>query len=178
MPDLTSFEDAAHLFEDFQHTAWRLETQRGYAVDRDSEKWQRWAAGEALGFEPDAPWHQLVSGAAEAGKRFERVRLVDDPPTDGQRFLLASGNGNVAAGEDIRNMWRADAERLGLPAYDFWLFDSRTVAKFAFDAAGTTLGVYLIEDAVEVLAACQIRDAAWHYALPTAEFQAQVPSTV
>lgn len=177
MPGLTPFADAAHLFEDFQHTAWRLETQRGYAVDRESDKWQRWASGEALGFEPDSPWHQLVRAAAEEGKRFERVRLVDDPPTEGQRFLLTSGNGNVAAGEDIRNMWRADAEQLGLPSYDFWLFDSSTLAKFAFDSAGTTLGVYLIEGVAEVLAACQVRDAAWHYALPTAEFQAQVPST-
>ncbi|MGP3946689.1 hypothetical protein [Streptomyces sp. 6N106] len=26
------------------------------------------------------------------GKRLERVRLVDQPPTEGQRFLLASGH--------------------------------------------------------------------------------------
>ncbi|MEU9102121.1 DUF6879 family protein [Streptomyces sp. NPDC048361] len=57
--------------------------------------------------------------ADRTGKRFERVRLVDDPPTDGQRYLLASGLGNVDAGEDIRNLVRADAERLGLPDGDF-----------------------------------------------------------
>ncbi|MGW0596120.1 DUF6879 family protein [Streptomyces sp. NPDC002776] len=178
MPDLIPFEEITYLFTEFEHTAWRLETQRGYAVDQVSEKWQRWLAGDPLGYEPHSPWHGLVREAAEAGKRFERVRLVDDPPTEGQKFLLASGLGNVEAGEDIRNMFRAGAVRLGLPDYDFWLFDSRTVVKFAFDEDGNTLGVYVIEEPLEVLAACQIRDAAWHYATPTADFMARVPSAM
>lgn len=110
------------------------------------------------------------------GKRFERVRLVDEPATDGQRFLLASGLGNVEAGEDIRNLYRADAQRLGLPDYDFWLFDCRLVMKFHFSEEGETLGVELIEEPAEVLRACQVRDLAWHYAVPTKTFQEQVRS--
>lgn len=178
MPELIPFNDIAHLFSEFEHTAWRLETQRGYAVDREGERWHRWLAGEGVGYEPASPWHALVRRAAVAGKRFERVRLVDDPPTEGQRYLLDTGLGNVEAGEDIRNLYRADAVRHGLPNYDFWLFDSRTVVKFAFDEDGKTLGVYVIEEPKEVLAACQVRDAAWHYATPTAEFLAQVPSAM
>jgi Family of unknown function (DUF6879) len=176
MADLVPFEQITPLFHDFEHTAWRLETQRGYATDRVSPKWQRWLDGERFGYSPDSPWHANVRAQTEAEKRFERVRLVDQPPADGQRFLLASGLGNVEAGEDIRNMWRSDAERLGLPAYDFWLFDARTLIKFHFDHQGNTRGVEVVEDPAEVLAACQARDAAWHYAVPTAEFQARVPS--
>jgi hypothetical protein len=104
------------------------------------------------------------------------VRLVDDPPTEGQRFLLATGLGNVAAGEDIRNLYRTDAARIGLPDYDFWLFDSRTVVKFVIDDEGVTLGVQVLEDAESVVRACQARDAALHFAVPTSEFQARVPS--
>ncbi|WP_046506907.1 DUF6879 family protein [Streptomyces odonnellii] len=178
MTDLIPFEDITHLFEDFEHTAWRLETQRGYASDRAGKKWPRWVAGERLGYEPHHPWHAMVRRAAEAGKRFERVRLVDDPPTDGQRFLLASGLGNVEAGEDIRNLYRADAVRHGLPDYDFWLFDSRTVVKFDFNPDGETQGVHVIEDPAEVVRACQVRDAAWHFAIATADFQARVPSAM
>lgn len=112
------------------------------------------------------------------GKRFERVRLVDDPPTDGQRFLLASGQGNVRAGEDIRNLSRADAEHLGLPDWDFWLFDSRILVRFVFDENDTTMGVIVSEDPAEVLAACQARDTAWHHAVRTADFARQVRSTM
>ncbi|WP_215455660.1 DUF6879 family protein [Streptomyces sp. ATCC 21386] len=176
MPELIPFDEITHLFTDFEHTAWRLETQRGYASDRRGPKWQRWQAGEDIANEPFDSWRQSIRAQTSTGKRFERVRLVDDPPTEGQRFLLASGLGNVAAGEDIRNMYRADAVRLGLPEFDFWLFDSRTVVKFLFDGDGETSGVYVLEDAESVVHACQVRDAAWHHAVPTREFQAQVPS--
>lgn len=177
-PELQPFASISHLFRDFRHTAWRLETRRGYASDRSSPSWARFESGEAFGFNPDSSWHANVRAQTEAGKRFERVRLVDDPLTDGQRFLLATGLGNVAAGEDIRNLPRAEAERLRLPDYDFWLFDSKILARFAFDEGNTTLGVYVTEDPTEVLAACQARDAAWHHATPTTEFAKRVRSTV
>ncbi|MER6431932.1 DUF6879 family protein [Streptomyces sp900105245] len=177
-PELQPFSSIAHLFREFRHTAWRLETRRGYASDRRSPKWARWQAGEDIAAEPANTWRENVAEQTAAGKRFERVRLVDDPPTDGQRFLLASAPGNMAAGEDIRNLPRSSAEQLRLPDYDFWLFDSRIVARFAFDEDDTMLGVYVIDDPAEVLAACQARDAAWHHAVPTQEFARQVASSV
>lgn len=177
-PELQPFSAIAHLFREFRHTAWRLETRRGYASDRTSPNRPAFERGEAFHFNPDSAWHSNVRAQTEAGKRFERVRLIDEPPTDGQRFLLATGMGNVEAGEDIRNLTRAEAERLRLPDYDFWLFDSKTVARFAFDDEDTTLGVYVTEDPAEVLAACQARDAAWHHAIRTQEFARRVASTV
>ncbi|MDX3634355.1 hypothetical protein PV728_29640 [Streptomyces europaeiscabiei] len=177
-PALQPFSTIAHLFREFRHTAWRLETRRSYASDRTSPNRPAFERGEAFHFNPDSAWHSNVRAQVEEGKRFERVRLVDAPPTEGQRFLLATGMGNVEAGEDIRNLTRAEAERLRLPDYDFWLFDSKIVARFAFDDEDTTLGVYVTEDPAEVLAACQARDAAWHHAVPTAEFAKRVASTV
>ncbi|MFF5564812.1 DUF6879 family protein [Streptomyces sp. NPDC012623] len=176
MPPLIPFEDITHLFTEFEHTAWRLETQRFYATDRVSPKWRRWKDGEDIASEPADSWRINVTRQTALGKRFERVRLVDEPASEGQMFLLASGLGNVAAGEDIRNLRRADAARIGLPDYDFWLFDSRTVVKFAIDDQGTTLGVHVLDDAESVVRACQARDAAWHHAVATAEFQAGVAS--
>ncbi|MEI5102360.1 hypothetical protein RB200_32495 [Streptomyces sp. PmtG] len=176
MPGLVPFEEITHFFVDFEHTAWRLETQRGYATDRVSPNWSRWKTGEKLSYDPTSPWHIKVRAKAEEGRRFARVRLVDDPPTEGQRFLLASGLGNVEAGEDIRNLYRSEAQRIGLPDFDFWLFDSRVLAQFVIDEDGVTVGVEVVEEPARVLAACQARDAAWHYAVPTREFQARVPS--
>ncbi|MEW2129363.1 DUF6879 family protein [Streptomyces sp. NPDC005435] len=116
-PPLQPFSAISRMFRDFRHTAFRLETRRGYASDRNSPKWQRWLDGE-----------------------------------------------------DIRNLSRAGAERLHLP-------DSKTVARFAFDDEDTTLGVYVTDDPVEVLAACQARDAAWHHATPTSDYAKQVRSS-
>ena len=177
MADLIPFKEIVHLFEDFEHTAWRLETQRGYASDRVSPNWPRFLRGEQFHYDANVWWHANVRAATEQGKRFGRVRLVDDPPTEGQRFLLATGLASVEAGEDIRNLYRSEAQRVGLPEHDFWLFDARIVTEFVIDDAGVTLGVRIHEDAETVLRACQARDVACHYATPTAEFQAQVPST-
>lgn len=177
-PELQPFTSIAHLFREFRHTAWRLETRRGYASDRSNPKWARWQAGEDIAQDPANAWRENVTEQTAAGKRFERVRLVDEPLTDGQRFLLASAPSNIAAGEDIRHLTRAQAEQLRLPDYDFWLFDSKVLARLAFDEDDTTLGVYVTEDPAEVLAACQARDAAWHHAVPAQEFARRVASTV
>lgn len=162
-PPLRPFADVAPLFREFRHTAFRLETRRGYATDRRSEKWQRWQAGQDIAAEPST-WLENVAAQTAAGKRFARVRILDAPATDGQRFLWDSAPGNLAAGEDIRYLDRGRAEELRLRGGDFWLFDSRVLARFAFDEDDTTLGVYITEDPAEVLAACQARDLAWHHA--------------
>ncbi|MBM7091045.1 hypothetical protein JTP67_21375 [Streptomyces sp. S12] len=177
-PQLQPFATISHLFREFRHTAWRLETRRGYASDRNSPLWPKWLAGEDVASEPANAWRENVRAQVDQGKRFERVRLVDDPLTQGQRFLLARAPSNVDAGEDIRYLPRSAAGGLRLPDYDFWLFDSRTLARFGFDADDTTLGVYVTEDPAEVLAACQARDAAWHHAVPAEAFAQRVASTV
>ncbi|MEU9228568.1 DUF6879 family protein [Streptomyces massasporeus] len=177
-PELQPFASISHLFREFRHTAFRLETRRGYASDRQSPLWPKWLAGEDVAAEPANAWRQNVRAQVADGKRFERVRLVDEPLTQGQQFLLARAPSNVEAGEDIRHLPRSEAHALRLPDHDFWLFDSKVVARFAFDEDDTTLGVHLTEDPAEVLAACQVRDAAWHHAVPAAEFVKRVASTV
>lgn len=175
--EMVPFSEITGLFSEFKHTAWRLETRRGYATDRNSPKWARWKAGSEISAEPPNAWRENVQKQVAAGKRFERVRLVDEPLTEGQEFLLVSGFGNIAAGEDIRNLTRAEAERLRLPDHDFWLFDSRTLVRFVFDEGDTTLGVIVSEDPAEVAAACQARDAAWHHAVPATEYAKRVRSS-
>ncbi|MFE9679449.1 DUF6879 family protein [Streptomyces sp. NPDC006259] len=177
-PDLQPFVSISHLFREFRHTAWRLETRRGYASDRTSPLWQRYLEGQDVTDEPPNPWRQNVKDQSEHGKRFDRVRLVDEPLTEGQQFLLARASTNVAAGEDIRYLTRDQADQLRLPDFDFWLFDSRTLARLSFDEDDTTLGVYVTQDPAEVLAACQARDAAWHHASPAAEFAERVASSM
>ena len=176
--ELMPFGEVAHVFTDFGHTAWRLETRRGYATDRCSESWVRWKAGEDVAHdEPDA-WRRNVAEQVARGKTFGRVRLVDRPLTQGQQFLLARAPSNVAVGDEVRYLWRAEAERLGLPDFDFWLIDSRTLLRFVFDEQDTTLGVVVCEDPAEVLAACQARDAAWHHAVAAVDFAERVRSTM
>ncbi|WP_171164101.1 DUF6879 family protein [Streptomyces sp. I05A-00742] len=172
MPEFVPQERIAEFINDgFEHTAWRLETRTGYASDQAMPSYQEFLrTGDTAG-EVGHRWFDNVRRMVASGKRFERVRLVDNPPTTGQRYLLACGRTNVAAGEGIRCLWRDDAERYGVNLSDFWLFDSRTVARFHFDGE-RTVGMELVTEPTEVLRACQIRDAAWHYAVRYEEFRA------
>jgi hypothetical protein len=162
----------------FQHTAWRLETRGAYAADQRSQTYRRWLQGQPLDIDPAGSWYAVMRRITAEGKRVERVRLVDLPPTENQRYSLASVPANLDAGEDIRYLWRPDAITLGLPQDDLWLFDSRLVATFAWDESGWATHLDVTDDPAIVLAACQARDAAWHYAIRYEEFRAAVASTV
>ncbi|MFC1418489.1 DUF6879 family protein [Streptacidiphilus cavernicola] len=175
MRQLLPFSDIAHLFKDFEHTAWRLESRRTYAADLVTDDFRAFLQTGAVPPVADSPWVLNVTRQQALGKRFERVRIVDEPMTDNQRFLLVSALGRP---EDIRILGRRKAEELKLPQADFWLFDSKVLARLHFDGSDRTLGVELIEDSAEVLGACQLRDAAWHYAQPAQVFAAAVPSAM
>ncbi|MDT3398640.1 hypothetical protein RKE29_18650 [Streptomyces sp. B1866] len=169
--DLDEFEA---LFAGFKHTAWRLETRKRYASDEVSDSYREFLETGSSPSERDHPFFTNVRKQTEQGKRYERVRLVDNPPTTGQLYLLDSAKCNSASGEDIRNLWRADAERLRLPEEDFWLFDSRLVALLNFDDDDQLVDVELITEPAEVLRRCMVRDAAWHHAVQYQEFAAGV----
>ncbi|GAA1393148.1 hypothetical protein GCM10009639_25820 [Kitasatospora putterlickiae] len=177
-PVLIDFDEFDSMFENFEHTAFRLETRRRYRSDELTDTYRRFAAGQAAGWDLDDPWCCSRREQVALGKRFERVRIMDSPPTPGQRYLLDNAERNSAVGEDIRYLWRADADRLGLPEEDAWLFDSRVIALLHFDSDDDLTGVELITDPVQVARACQVRDAAQHFATPYREFIAEVPSGV
>ncbi|SFB97336.1 DUF6879 family protein [Streptomyces aidingensis] len=175
-PNFVSFDEFESMFTDFQHTAWRLETRRRYRSDEESEDYRRFLAGEDILLDPDDPWCASRREQSALGKRFERVRIVDEPPTMGQLYLLKNARRNSEVGEDIRNLWRADANRLTLPNEDFWLFDSRWIALLHFDDDDNLTGVEMTSEPLRVLRACQIRDAAWHTAVSFDVFEAGIPA--
>ncbi|WP_331461651.1 DUF6879 family protein [Streptomyces paludis] len=148
MIDLNKF---ARLFETFEHSAWRLETRRGYASDREDETYREFIETGTVQWDSNSAWCRNMRHQTSQGKRVGRVRIVDAPPTTGQLYLLDNARRNAATGEDMRNLWRADADRLCLPAEDFWIFDSRQVALLNFDGDDNLVDVELISDPATVL---------------------------
>ncbi|MFJ9338277.1 DUF6879 family protein [Streptomyces sp. NPDC101733] len=160
------------LFQNFEHTAWRLETRRRFASDEATDTYAQFTAGLPVEWDHDDAWSRTMRAQTSEGKRVERVRLVDDPPTPGQLYLLDNAKRNCAVGEDIRSLGRAEADRLGLPAEDFWIFDSKFVALLNFDDDDNLLDIEIITEPVEVNRYAQVRDAAWHFAVRYDEFAA------
>lgn len=159
------------LFTTFKHTAWRLETRRRYASDEQTDEWAQFTKGQRIDWDYDDGWCRNVRAQTVAGKRFERVRLVDSPATLGQLYLRSNAARNCAVGEDIRNLSRDAAQKTHLPDEDFWLFDSRLIARLLFDEDDNLTGAELITEPAAVNRYCQVRDAAWHYAVPYGKFE-------
>ncbi|MFH8758619.1 DUF6879 family protein [Streptomyces atroolivaceus] len=165
------------LFTTFEHTAWRLETRRGYASDRQDPDFQTFLATGSSPCDPEEPWFLNIKAQTDAGKTVGRVRIADHPPTTEQRFLLDYARHNAAVGEDIRYLWREDADQAALPAEDFWIFDSRIVALLHFDNEDTMLSTELVTEPAQVVRYANVRDAAMHHAVPYDRFAAQVAAT-
>ncbi|MDW8806293.1 hypothetical protein P1P68_16250 [Streptomyces scabiei] len=172
-PELVDRDTFRRLFETFEHTAWRLETRRGYASDREDPDYRAFLETGSAPCDFSEPWFVNVRNQTAAGKRIGRVRVADDPPTQEQLFLLDYARHNASVGEDMRYLWRKDAERTGLPAEDFWIFDSRIVALLHFDDADTLLGIELITEPARIVRYSAMRDAAMHHAVPYQQFATQ-----
>ncbi|MFE0101130.1 DUF6879 family protein [Streptomyces sp. NPDC059009] len=174
VPKLIDLDAFAKLFTTFEHTAWRLEMRRRYASDEAADTYREFMATGHASWDLDSPWCRHRRELASQGKRVERVRVVDNPPSIGQLYLLDNARRNSTVGEDIRSLARTDVERLSLPEEDFWIFDSRLVALLNFDAEDTLLDVELITEPVKVNQYLQARDAAMHHAIPYEQFAARM----
>jgi hypothetical protein len=159
--DLASFN---RLFEIFEHTAWRLETRRRYASDESTDTYAQFLAEGHVDWDMDSWYCKTIKLQTAAGKSVARVRLLDDPLTTGQRYLAVNAERNAELGEDIQTMSRADADRLKLGDEDFWIFDSRLVARLDFSDDDELIDVELITEPAEVIRYAMLRDAAWHHA--------------
>ncbi len=156
------------LFQEFEHTAFRLETRERYGMGDEAGPFAQFLAEGWADMSFTSAWRANVRSQTAAGKRFTRVRVVSEPWSDYTRFGLYDCGGTVAAGEDIRYLPRPRA--VGLPAHDYWLFDSRTVYILRFDQADQLLGAERVDDAATVVQHCYWRDAAWRHAVPYREY--------
>ncbi|MEU4225785.1 DUF6879 family protein [Nonomuraea sp. NPDC026600] len=173
-PRILTPEQFARLFENFQHSAWHLEMRTRYASDETTETYAQFVRGETPTWDLTTPWSKTIRAKTEDGAAVGRVRIVDDPPSAGQLYLLAHAEKNAALGEDVRNMWRSDAKRANLPDEDFWIFDSHIVALCVFDDADNLTGAELIMEPARVNQYNRLCDAAQHYAIPYKEFAARM----
>lgn len=170
------------LFRSFERTAQRLEGRGQYNEPSEAGALQRFLGGQAEDPEYTASrsaWLvDTVAEAVKAGKTFQRVRVVAEPPTEYQRFGLRNCRDNVAAGEDMRYLTRPEADRLDLPDHDFWLFDGERLVLLWFTSGNRLLGGQAVSDPAAVDQHQRWLSAALDAATPYADFLAKDPSLV
>lgn len=143
-------EDFDTLFDTFHSTAVRLESLPAYDVaGYEGSRLTAFRAGQALPVRSVTtdPWLDRIARTSVAGKVWQRVRVVDEPLTDYERFELAVYPETQAVGEDIRIVARPAADHGGP---DFWLFDGDTrearAVLMRYNEHGGWLGADLTDD--------------------------------
>lgn len=164
MMERLSVEEFDRLFTGFTRSLWRWECQPEYHEPEEVDPFARWKAGEPDDLAWLTGWCDQVREATRAGRRFERVRVLADPPTDYQTWLLAIAPMNIEAGEDIRQLEERRAADLGLPDYDFVIVDDEVAARMHFADTGF-IGAEMITDAATVAEHRAWRDLAWRHAI-------------
>jgi hypothetical protein len=114
------------LFDTFCSTVFRLERLPVYAVGgAEAERLAAFREGRPR---PErsvrtSPWLARIAASTAAGKAWQRIRIVDTPLTEYQRYQLESYRESQACGEEILLADRAQVDDLGV---DLWLFDAGT----------------------------------------------------
>jgi hypothetical protein len=164
-----SGQEFADFVLGYGHTAFRLETRERYNEPGEAEPVRQFLAGH-----PDYAWNEewaaMMRRRTALGQRMARVRIVDEPHSDYTRFGLDLARVNVAAGEDIRYLPRAQAKDFDLPGHDYWLIDSCKVGILRFTDDDVLLGAEIPADPAVVVRHCYWRDVAWRHAVPFTEY--------
>ncbi len=143
---LTDAEFEAAIFA-AQHYAWRWEQQPCYWIGHEQAKLDAFLAGtpESPDDNPDmTAWLGQVRRLTAAGVCVGRVRVIEQPPTDYQRWLRWMDRWSIAAGEEIHYLPRWVLRQMGqppfAPAADWWLIDDDQllIMNYLPDGSGRT----------------------------------------
>ena len=133
----------AGLLARFEHTAFRWEAQAAYQIGIERAAYEAFLAGRPRPPAEVGWWRDWLSQVQrqvrEQGKTIRRVRVIDEPPTDYQRFEMWTVPWHVRVGEQIAYLPRRRARALGLPLYDWWLLDDRRLVITRFSPEGTII---------------------------------------
>ena len=173
-----SFEQLVQDFDSlFRRRVFRLETLDWYDAPNEHEPYSRFLAGAPADWAWREPWKRLVRNVRASGRTMSRVHVVSEPDSDYVRFeLLRVYPANVEAGEDVRILRRATAERLSLDLAldgDFWQFDNHLTARLIYDASGAVSRVELERDPEQVIWHSYVRDQLLFYSIPLAQYVAE-----
>jgi hypothetical protein len=141
-------DEFTDLFRGFTCSARRLESRQHTHIDAEQPRFRAFLAGElpeTCEWEPTS-WTEMIGRQTRAGRTLQRVRVMSQPLSEYNRYLLYRTPYNLGAGEDIRYLERAQANAMGLPDHDYWVFDSALICFLRFTANGRLIGYDVVDD--------------------------------
>lgn len=166
-----SYDEFNALFTSFKREALHLEMRDAYGTEVELPHLRKWLSGEPDDTDWLGPWFDTVRAGTAHGKRFRRARIVSEPVSDYQRWVLKDTHLYVAAGEDIRWVPRRLVSTVALPGNDFWLFDDELVVFILFAGNGLVVDNQVTTDPAAIRLCRSSFDAAWRLAILNREYR-------
>jgi hypothetical protein len=158
-------------FATFKREAIHLEMRDAYGTEVELPHLSKWLNGEPDDAEWLQPWFDTVHAARQAGKVFRRARIVSEPITDYQRWVLKDSHLFVDAGEDIRWVPRRLVSTIALPGNDFWLFDDEVVIFLIFTGSGLVVDRLMTTEPSAIELCHAAFEAVWRLSIPDRDYR-------
>ena len=171
-----SEDEFDHLLATFKRSAFRLETRDAYALDYERAEFDWFLSGQ-----PRPPseidwwrtWLDQIARFTREGKQVSRVRVLAEPPSDYQRWMMWAAPWHAQAGEQIRYLPRSRAGQIPLPlGRDWWLLDDERVIQMWFTDEGEIDEKILTDDPAIITRYIKWRDLAVRNATTAERFAA------
>src|SRR4051812_15853463 len=161
------------LFTSFKHEALHLEMRDAYGTAVELPHMQKWLNGEPDDIDWLEGWFATVRAGVAAGKSFRRARIISEPVSQYQEWVLQDSHLYIAAGEDIRWVPRRLVSTIPLPGNDFWMFDRELVVFLIFAGGGLVMDRLATTDAAAIELCASAFEAVWQLAIPDRDYRAK-----
>lgn len=153
-----------------ERDAFHLETRDSYALGYEAADFERFLAGEPVP-PPELdwwrPWLDRIAQFTSEGKTVRRVRILAEPPSTYQRWLMWADPWHAEVGERIGYLKRSRVRSLPLPLpYDWWLLDDERLIVMRFTDDGEIKEKILTNDRTLLVRHREWRDLAVAVATP------------
>jgi hypothetical protein len=167
---ITSDELDSH-FTSFQREALHLEMRDAYGTAVELPHLRQWLDGEPGDTEWLQNWFNTVRTGTEAGKVFRRARIVSEPVSEYQQWVLEDTHLYIEAGEDIRWVPRRLVSTMALPGNDFWMFDRELVVFLCFAGNGLVVDYVATTDPEAIGLCLSAFYAVWKLSIPNRDYR-------
>ncbi|MEO3857502.1 DUF6879 family protein [Acrocarpospora sp. B8E8] len=169
--ELITGDALQRFFKEFRREALHLEMRDTYGTEVEKPHLKKWEAGDRDDLEWLQPWFDTVREATRVGKVIRRARIISEPITDYQRWVLSDSHLFTDAGEQIVWIPRRLVSTVALPGNDFWLFDEETVIFSIFAGAGEVVERQMSK-APDAIQLCKHAfETVWSLGVPDGEYE-------
>ena len=168
----SSLDELRQLSRGIQKSFVHLETRDSYGTETELPHLARWRRGEPDDYAWLERWLEMLREHRTAGRTCRRARVVSEPLSEYQQWVLSSAALFTDAGEDIRYVPRPRLTMTSLPGSgDFYVFDDNLVMFLHYAGNGTNTA-FEVTDEPQATRACQEAfENVWQIATPLREYR-------